>query len=263
MRQDNRDRRLTYQVAKELCKENGLDVKAANPAYGYLRLETPFKDGQTAFQFPLLQNQTYNGYNQNPTEQRLTLQDNFVVGSKYFGLYWWNTATNLPVSKLITGFTAFNTPQLYNEGDVTPVWKNGPYVLNGNYSGLMNEIWQSGWMRYSMDYNVIIPRWDCLQHFYIPRTQETTNYRGVDPATEYAFAWNGQQAEGLSDGFVPMEPNIVLSGAKNTTIDYNLPFALSYASMGWNNALVTAGTVQPRLVCIYRGVLLQNTTNVK
>lgn len=263
MRQDNRDRRLTYKVAEELCKRNGLDPAKANPAYGYLRLETPLRDGQTSLQFPLLQNQTYNGENQQPTEQRLALQDNFVVGSKFFGLYWYNTVTNLPASKLITGFTPWNTPQLYDEGSYTPIWRSTAYVLNGTMSGLMNEIWMSGWMRYSMDYNVIIPRWDCLQHYYIPRTQESPNFRGLDPATEYGFEWNMPQAEGLSDGFVPMEPNIILSGAKNTTIEFNMPFSISYAAMGWNRTQVTDGTYQPRLVALYRGILLQNTTNVK
>lgn len=261
MRQDNRDRRLTYQVAQQLCVTNGLDPKAANPAYGFLRLESVIVDGQTQFSFPVLQNQVYNGFNQNPTEQRLALQDNFVVGSKFYGIYFWNTITKKPVSGLISGFTPFNSPAAYAWGNRNQN-QNDSEVLT-TMGGLQNEFWNSSWMKYTMDYNVIIPRWDCLQHYYIPRTQAYFNGATLDPATQTSFPWTLPNAEGLSDGFVPMEPNIVLSGGKNTEITMFTPFAMSFSDMGWAATALVAGTVQARLVCIYRGILLQNTTNVK
>lgn len=266
MQVSNQDRRLTYNVAHELCKKYGIDASAANPAYGYLRLETPILDGQTQYQFPLLQNQTYNGYNQSPTEQRLALQDNFVVGSKGFFLYFLNTVTQRPVSKLLTYIGPWNVPAGYAFGIRQSLTQGTvPLLVNG----LNNEFWISGWMKYSMDYKVIIPRYDCLQHHYIPQTQGNfnTSINGVntDPTLDpfYPYTWVLDQGDGLSDGFMPMEPNIVLSGAKNTEILYNLPFKVSFADLDWEAAGITSGEIQPRLVCIYRGVLLQNTTNVK
>src|SRR5690606_24549680 len=102
MQQSSADRRLNFDVAKKLCIQNNINVEKANPAYGYLRMETPIIDGQTQFTFPVLQNQTYNGYNQSPTEQRLALQDNFVVATKGFFINWYNTGQNKPNSKLLT-----------------------------------------------------------------------------------------------------------------------------------------------------------------
>jgi len=263
MQISNQDRRLTFDVAKRLCQEQGLDVKAANPAYGYIRLETPLVSGQTQYQFPTLQNQTYNGYNQSPTENRLALQDNFVVGSKFFGMVWYDTAANRPVSNLLTHISAYNLPAGYAFGNLSWLPGGATAALLPGYN---DEWWLSGWMRYSFDYKVIIPRYDCLQHWYRPQTQATFNTKvagGVDPATDLGYPWNLDQRDGLSDGFMPMEPNIVLSGAKNTEIYYNMPFPLTFADCGWIASAVTEGTLQPRLVVIYRGVLLQNTTNVK
>lgn len=259
----NQDRRLTFDVAKKLCETNGLDVSKANPAYGYLRLETPLVSGQTQYQFPTLQNQTYNGYNQSPTENRLALQDNFVVGSKFFGMVWYNTAENRPISNLLTHISAYNLPAGYSLGNLAWLPTGAQQLLIKGYN---DEWWVSGWMKYSMDYKVIIPRYDCLQHWYKPVTQATMNTKtlgAIDPATDLGYPWTMDARDGLSDAFIPMEPNIVLSGAKNTEIYYNMPFPVTFADCGWTGASVTDGTYQPRLVCIYRGVLLQNTTNVK
>jgi hypothetical protein len=260
MRQDNRDRRLTYEVAKELCKQNGLDVSKANPAYGYIRLETVIQSGQTNYSFPVLQNQTYNGYNQNPTERRLALQDNFVVGSKFFGMYLWNKLTGKPQSKLLTYIGPMTPPGGYSIGANTWAFNLLPTPL---VSGLNNEFWYSGAMSYTFDYKTIIPRWDCLQHYYVPRTQAMVNRMTADPATTPAFPLLMDEAEGLSDGFVPMEPNIVISGAKNNEINYTLPFGMSFDDLGWIATNIVDGDVEVRLCVIYRGVLLQNTTNVK
>lgn len=264
MTSSNADRRLTFDVAKELCKKNGLDVDKANPAYGYLRLETPFRDGQTQYQFPLLQNQTYNGVNQSPTEQRMALQDNFVVGSKGFFLYFFSTSLQKPISELLTCVTPFNNPAGYAHGNNSSIVGAQSALLYG----FNNEFWISGWMKYSMDYKVIIPRYDCLQHFMRQRTQgtynPTTSYP-FDPATDPQWPWTQENRDGLSDGFMPMEPNIVLSGAKNTEINYNLPFSLTFADLRWDyeGSGLVDGTIEARLCCIYRGVLLQNTTNVR
>lgn len=262
MQQSSADRRLNFKVAEDLCIKNKIDPNKANPAYGYLRSETVLIDGTTTYNFPILDNQVYNTIPQNPTEKRLALQDNFVVGSKFFGIYFWDNSNKRPASNLITGFTPYNVPagNILGTSATTQVYtSNTNNLMNQN----MNQWWQSGTMSYTMDYDVIIPRWDCYQHYWIPRTQSYYNGIGVDPADSTTFAWDLAQCDGLDSGWVPMEPNIILSGGKNTIINYNLPFALSFANMGWDATGFGTGALQARLVCIWRGILLQNTTNVK
>jgi hypothetical protein len=51
-------------------------------------------------------------------------------------------------------------------------------------------------------------------------------------------------------GFFPCEPNIVLVGSKKNDLTVTIPSGLS---------VITANS---RLVCIFRGILAQNTTSV-
>jgi hypothetical protein len=249
---------MAFENAKKLCMANNLNVEKANPAYGFLRLETNVIDGANTYQFTTTQNTTYNGVNQSRTEVRLALQDNFVVASKGFFIYWINPITQTPITPLLSAFTYFNAGI---NGTLTPAWNptlDQPDQIN---AGAL-QFWQSSYMRYSIDYNVLIPRWDMLQHYYVPQTQQ--NFQTIDVGTDapYPYTANFQQMDGSSDGFVPMEPNIVLSGAKNNEITFYNPLAPSFGDMGWL-APTETDYKQARLVCIYRGILLQNTTNVK
>lgn len=255
------DRRMNFDVAKRVCQENNIDVKNARPAYGYLRLEVPIQDAVTQYKFPILQMDTYNGVPAANTENRLALQDNFVVGSKGFFLYWRNKVSNKPASTLLTGFTPYNFPKAYSWGNSTQTPYAAPLLT---LQGLSNEYWISGWMKYTFDYNVVIPRYDCLQHYKIEQNQATQRtvgrLTGAD-FPEYPYPWMIQPQDGLSDGFMPMEPNIIFSGGKNNEIIYNLPFAITFAELSWDPAELEI--YEPRIALVYRGVLLQNTTNVK
>ena len=256
------DRRVNFDVAKRVCQENGINVKNASPAYGYLRFEVPLETGVTQYKLPVLQMDTYNGVPAANTENRLALQDNFVVGSKGFFLYWRNKITNKPASSLLTGFTPYNFPRGYSYGNARQLPYSTTLLL---LPGMVNEFWLNGWMKYSFDYKVIIPRYDVLQHYKIPESQATLTTTDALTAADFPkfpYNWQIQPMDGLSDGFMPMEPNIILSGGKNNEIYYNLPFSLSFVDdLGWDP--VSLEIYEPRIAVIYRGVLLQNTTNVK
>jgi hypothetical protein len=263
----NADRRLTFSVAKELCKANGLNVNDAHPAYGFLRLETPIRENQNQYQFGLIENVNYNGVPQNATEQRLQLQNNFVVGSKGYFLQVFNKVTGKPSSRLLTYIGLYNMPaggELHNINTMRTNPSSRPTFVRE----LNQEFWLSSWMRYEMDYKVIIPKYDLLQHFYVPRTQQlfqTVNAGGdlTDPVTiadSLQYPTTQDQMDGLSDGFMPMEPNIVLSGAKATNISLNVPTAPSFDDLGWT---FDPAAYEIRFVVMYRGILLQNTTSVK
>lgn len=265
MQISNNDRRITFDVAKRLLEKYGIKPEQANPAYGYLRLEAPLVDGTTQVRFPLLQQQSFNNTPIANTEQRLALQDTFVVGSKGVFLYFYDTVEKIPKTPLLTGLTPYNAPAGYTYGLLQPIWTTGALQA---FDASSNELWMSGWMRYTADYQVLIPYYDLLQHYFVPQSQATpatTSSNNLDPTADpyYGFAWNIPQQDGLSDGFMPMEPNIVLSGAKNTEIVLNFPNPYIFDNIGWDATNILNGRIQPRVVCLYRGVLLQNTTNVK
>ena len=249
---------MAFQNAIELCQKNGLDVKKSNPAFGFLRFETNIVDGANTYSFSTISNETYNGIPQSPTEVRLQLQDNFVAASKGFYLQWWNMAINRPVTQLLTCLSFFNAT--VNNTQV-PAW-NTTLDQADEIKVAAQQFWQSGWMKYTFDNNVLIPRWDMMQHYLVAQTQQNWQTLAVGGDAPYPYTANIQQMDGSSDGWVPIEPNIVLSGAKNNEIVFNNPTAPRFADMGWLN-VGDAGFLQPKLVVMYRGILLQNTTNVK
>lgn len=257
----NLDRRLVYQNALKLCTDRGLNVEKARPAYGFLRIEAPIRDNQSLISFPLQENQTFNGVVQIPAEKRLQQTDNFVVSSKGIFVYFLDMETLLPQCPLVTGFTPYNTPKANTFGPITPVYSDAP---NNIFKNSMNGLFTDAWMKYTFDYEVPIPRYDVLQHYYVPITQATMNPAAAPPVkAETNFAWNIPSGNGLSDGFMPMEPNIVLSGAKTSDISLNMPYPINYANFGWDAADILSGKIQPRYVIMYRGILVQNSTSIR
>lgn len=263
----NNDRRLNFKVAEEICKQNGIDVKNARPAYSFLRCEIRIRNLINSYKVPITQQTQYDGTYISPTEQRLSLQDNFVVGSMGMFVYFLNRTTNQPGSDLLTHIGPYNAPAGYSIGNQSPIWLGA--AIPGSFTGLPNQLWQAGTMKFTMDQNVIIPYYDCLQHYLVPRTQATpassilgTN---LDPTVDpyYGFQWNMEEYDGLSSGFMPMEPNVVLSGARNNEITYNVANPVDWSLWGWSAAGLLDGTIEARVAFIFRGVLLQNTTNVK
>jgi hypothetical protein len=92
--------------------------------------------------------------------------------------------------------------------------------------------------------NNIVPAWDVARCRVVNNTQGGV---GVNAQTVFPQS----QIDLSSDGFYPVEPNIIVGGGKNNVFSLNLPAAIS--------------TIQAnsRIVIIMRGILAQNSTNVK
>jgi hypothetical protein len=104
-------------------------------------------------------------------------------------------------------------------------------------------------MSLTINQRTIIPNWDLYKHLDVPTTQQN-----MVTATFASTAGVGLLADDENNagdfGFFPCEPNIVLVGSKKNDLTVTIPSGL------------TAVTANSRLVCIFRGILAQNSTSV-
>lgn len=145
------------------------------------------------------------------TEKRLNLQDSFVTSSILIGTYVSASATG----EILT----WEDPAAYSTSGADVAVKA---LYNGSLEIKVNN-------------DVLTPDWDVWRHYDRPASPLVSN----DPTANNGIT-----------GFFPMEPNIILVGAKNNKVSINLPEGI--------------GTVQAnsRIVLLLRGILAQNTTVV-
>jgi hypothetical protein len=167
----------------------GQDIRQFKCTQSFLRLEQALSITQTRYQFQILNQTTGAGFN---TEQRLNLQDSFVVSG--IGIF-----LGKPSSSTDTTFeldTYGNTVKYTNAA-----------AMNAVYNGVM---------QITVNNDVILPAWDLSRHFYRPQTQQTA--AANSPLDQKRLA---------EDAFYAVEPNITAIGSKNTQITINLQAALS------------------------------------
>lgn len=194
------------------------DVNAYKITQSFLRLEATAVVGQTQYNFlPLINQAPILG-----SEQRLNLQDSFVISQIGFFL-------GLAASSADTEFI----PQSYPDPLLFPL---GAADLRRVYNG--------GSVNITVNNNVLVPNWDLTRHYMVPETQSDIAAGAPPPSARL------NQIDLATDGFYPMEPNIILVGAKNNQITVNLKEGLP---------AVDANT---RLILILRGMLVQNSTVV-
>ena len=183
---------------------------------GTLRFEQGLVAGQTLYTFPILDNQAIFSN----TEDRLTLQDSFVINSVFIG-------TGAPSSATDNTFVPDTYPNTQKYGaNAVP----------------LQAWWNSGNMQIAVNRDIITPKWDLWRHFNNPETQQTAALGAGSP---------GDQMRGAFDGWYPMEPNVVLIGQKNTTIQVIL-----------KGAGLTSVQANSRGIIMVRGYLAQNSTVV-
>jgi hypothetical protein len=218
--------RLAFQNASNAVKRAGQSPANAVLSQSFLRLETGLVAGNTQYKFDVLVNENTQTTNFN-TQTKLNLQDSFIVSQ--IGFFICTPASSTDASyRLLTypNKTAFGATN----------------------SGYMNTIY-NGYMQLTINQRTIIPNWDLYKHLDVPTTQQN-----MVTATFATTAGAGLLAEDQNNaddfGFFPCEPNIVLVGSKKNELSVTLPAGL------------TAVTANSRLVCIFRGILAQNTTSV-
>jgi len=216
--------RLVFENAKTLINQLGYDASHAVLTPSFLRSEVLLSTSAASYHVPVLINDNQNG---TPTvrEQRLALQDLFIVSSIQFLLTSGSSTTGSAKSYTYPNLTAFPTgaAQLYN-------------VYNGYFNIQVNN-------------QNVLPKWSLLQHLDIPQQQQNTNFNVASVTSPAQFAID--QVSMDTYALQVCEPNIVLNGASNINASIVLPAAPS--AIDSNTYVAT----------MWYGILAQNCTSVK
>ena len=214
--------RLVFDNAKALVKNAGFEVNQAVLSQSYLRSEVAMSTSTTSYHVPVLVNDSQNG-SEFPTENRLNLQDAFVVSS--IGVF-----VSIPAASTTTAFQYYTYP-------------NAQVFTTSGAAAALYSLY-NGSMSITVNNRQIIPAWDLYRHLFVPQTQQATS-TGTNTAID--------QNDGSEFGYYPAEPNIVLVGSKNNQISLNLPGAIT----------TLQASTAPRIIVIWRGILAQNVTPVR
>jgi hypothetical protein len=216
--------RLVFENAKGLINQLGYDASHAVLTPSYLRSEVLLSTSAASYHVPVLVNDNTNG---SPTtrEQRLALQDLFIVAGIQFTLVSGSSTNGAARSYTYPNLTAFPTgaAQLYT-------------LYNGYFNIQVNN-------------QNVLPKWSILQHLDIPQTQQNTNFNSATATSPAQYTQDEQSFDTYA--LQVCEPNIVLNGASNIQASIILPAAPSaldsntYVSVNWY------------------GILAQNCTSVK
>lgn len=216
--------RLVFENAKNLINQLGYDASHAVLTPSFLRSEVLLSTSAASYHVPVLINDNQNG---TPTvrEQRLALQDLFIVSSVQFLLTSGSATTGSAKSYTYPNLTAFPTgaAQLYN-------------VYNGYFNIQVNN-------------QNVLPKWSLLQHLDIPQTQQNTNFNAATATSPAQYSIDQVSMDQYA--LQVCEPNIVLNGASNINASIVLPAAPS---------AVDANTY---VATLWYGILAQNCTSVK
>jgi hypothetical protein len=216
--------RLVFENAKNLINQLGYDASHAVLTPSFLRSEVLLTTSAASYHVPVLVNDNQNG---TPTvrEQRLALQDLFIVSSIQFLLTSGSSTTGSAKSYTYPNLTAFPTgaAQLYN-------------VYNGYFNIQVNN-------------QNVLPKWSMLQHLDIPQQQQNTNFNVASVTSPAQFAIDQVSMDQYA--LQVCEPNIVLNGASNINASIVLPAAPS--AIDSNTYVAT----------LWYGILAQNCTSVK
>ena len=199
-----RDARLVYENAKNAIAsiknpQTGLPMYSladAKLTQSYLRSDVFLSTTLASYRFPIKTNDVFNGQAQMADEQRLQLQDMFIVSSVALRIAIAANGTN--------SFRTFTFPD-------ASVFTTGATSLYTLYNGKLAV---------TINNNTIVPAWDVLKHLDIPIQQAVANAY---------FTASGQvllsSDEASNQGFYPCEPNWILSGGANIDVELNLPSA--------------------------------------
>ncbi len=217
--------RLVFDNAKTLINQLGYDTSHAVLTPSYLRSEVLLSTSSASYHVPVLINDSQNGVPANVREQRLALQDLFIVSSIQFLLVSGSATTGSAKSYTYPNLTAFPTgaAQLYN-------------LYNGYFNIQVNN-------------QNILPRWSMLQHLDIPQAQQNTNFNAATATSPSQYLID--QVSFDEYALQVCEPNIVLNGASNIQANIQLPAAPS--ALDSNTYVAT----------LWYGILAQNCTSVK
>lgn len=215
MNTNNIDARLVYENAREALERafpNVSDIiQRTKLTQNTYRFERELVAGNRLYSFPVLANEDVFSN----TEIRIKLQDSAIIYS--LGVF-----IAKPASATDTAFLPKTYPNSVDFGANT----DAQLAL---YNGILSI---------SVNNDIVMTNWDVLKHYNAPETQLT------------AAANSPVDQMSGTDGFYPMEPNVVLIGSKNNVIEIELPVGIS------------AVEANSRLIIIARAIKAQNSTVV-
>ena len=217
--------RLAYEKAKQALANAGFNPNQVVLSQSYLRLEVALSTTITNYQFPVLVNDVSSSNTTSfNTEQRLNLQDSFVISSLGFFVC-------APSSSTAVDFQLCTYPN--------------PYIFSTASADTSLFNWYNSSLTFTVNNRQIVPAYDLYRHYSVPQQQGGNAY-----TTAQTEAFRDQQ-DGGESAFYPIEPAWVLVGSKQNTLQVQLPSAM---------AAVQANS---RAVLILRGHLAQNSTPVR
>jgi hypothetical protein len=217
--------RMVFENAKTLVRGLGYSVDHAKLTQSYLRSEVALSTSIANYHIPVLVNDTQNGASR-VNEKRLNLQDIFVTTE---------------IAVLIGVGTGTNTAaKLYTYPNQTAFTSTSDDDLWSIYNGFLNL---------TINNEQILPAWDVARHYFVPQTQQNSNFNSATATSPAQFTIDQWAAS--SDAFYPVEPGIVMNGAAN--INFQLTA---------NGAPATI-TTNSFIAVLQRGILCQNVTTVK
>ena len=212
-------------IKKCITLPPGQNVEDQMLSQGTLRAETPLSTTQTNFHIPIVQNDPILGQQTTNTEHRLSLQDLFV-------------ATSISIQIASPASATDGAYQIFTYPTIQKFTAAQQAALLGFYSNAFFTL--------SMNNQVVVPYWGIYKHLYVHAQQFQTSP---------GYAANTQpvhdETSGATDGFYPIQPGWVFSGASNVNANIVLPSAL---------ADVPANS---RIITIFEGILLQNLSGVR
>lgn len=187
--------RLVYANARKALVKAGINATKAKLTQSYLRLEQAIVANSTGYTFNILVNQPGSNGTIFNTENRLNLQDSFVIAQ--MGLFLAvPTSTTDAAYKLVTNPTS--------------------EVFTTTGADVANRVIYNGQLSLTVNNDILIPSWDVTRHLIIPQTQRTAATNS--PVDEFY---------GSDYGFYPVEPNVTLIGSKNNVLQLQLPAAVA------------------------------------
>jgi hypothetical protein len=214
--------RLVFENAKNFVASQGYDVSQAVLTQSYVRSEVAMSASTATYQLPIVSNSSLPTFS---TARPVQLQDVHVCSE--LGIF-----VSAPSSSTDTAFPLYTYPNKTVFGSASAL-----YTL---YNGFLNL---------TVNNQAVVPAIDIYRSYFVPQTQQNTNFNVASPTSPAAFA--NDQNDGNTFGFTAIEPNILLNGAANIVAQLVLPSAIS------------AVTANSRIVVIFRTILCQNVTSVK
>lgn len=245
---------ITSQLTKEQIASYRMKINEEEITQGYLWMSSVIKPGVSVMQFAVVDTQQVSGSPVLPINRLLTMQDSFLISNLSYFLQNYS-------------YTGANNYQNI-DFSVANGWEPITYIstwYNNGIAAVMDPgcgiFWFGAYISLAINKKVVIPYWDCAQHYKVPISQATPGF----PVPSNYMPDTKNSIDFSTDSFVYMQPNVVIGGGRNNILQVNLaaniPATIApFTAAGYNN---NGGGFIFTANILTRGILMQNSTTVK